>query len=118
MNASSALWPVLAFVLVLVAIPLALWLMRRAGVGSAGPGNLLRAVAGLPLSPTQKVVVVELGTGGQAHWLVLGVGQDHVTPLLTLDAPPGSAALLNSPQGPAVQQLLNRFRQGGQGTAP
>ena len=118
MTSVSTLWPLLAFALVVVLIPLALWALKRAGVGGAGPGQLMRVVSGLALSPSQKVMVVELGTGPQARWLVLGVGANHITPLLTLDAPAGVSAQLSQPQAPAVAELLERFRQGPSGGTP
>ena len=37
MTSLNAAWPLLAFVLVLLAIPLALWAMKRAGLGGTGP---------------------------------------------------------------------------------
>lgn len=109
---STSLWPLLVFVAVVAMIPLSLWLMRRAGLGGVAQGNLLRAVASLSLSPSQKVVVVELSVGDASRWLVLGVGGDHITALTTLDAPAGVPVSLSHPQAPVVTQLIERFRQG------
>jgi len=111
MNTSS-LMPLLAFVAVVALIPIALWAMRRAGLGGAPAGNLLRTVSSLSLSPSQKVVVVELMQGEASRWLVLGVGGDHITALATLDAPAQVALAIREPQAPSVNQLMERFRQG------
>jgi flagellar biogenesis protein FliO len=115
MTSLNAAWPLLAFVLVLLAIPLALWAMKRAGLGGSGPGHLLRNVTSLSLSPTQKVMVVEMALGSDTRWMVLGVGQTHITPLMILQAPAGVPAALTSPQGPMVAELLEKFRQGSPG---
>ena len=111
---TSALMPLLAFVAVVGLIPLALWLMRRSGLAGGGQGGLLRQVASLALSPSQRVVVVELapGAGGGApRWLVLGLSGEGITALDKLDAPsqlPGDLAL---PQARSVNQLIERWRK-------
>jgi len=66
---TSSLMPLIAFVAVVAMIPLALWLMRRSGIGGAGSPGLLRNVGSLSLSPSQRVVVVELMQGANARWL-------------------------------------------------
>ncbi|HEX7637543.1 MAG TPA: flagellar biosynthetic protein FliO, partial [Burkholderiaceae bacterium] len=70
---THSLMPLLAFVLVIALIPLALWTMKRAGVGGAPAGNVLRQVAQLGLGASQRVAVVEVAVGAERHWLVLGV---------------------------------------------
>ena len=108
----SSLMPLLAFIGVLLMIPVTLWLMRRAGVGGSTNNQLLRTVSSLALSPSQKVVVVELMQGAQSRWLVLGVSGDRITPLTTIDAPAEVPVAIREPQAPSVSQLLERFRQG------
>lgn len=114
MNGFS-LMPLLAFAVVVALIPASLWLMRRAGLGGAARNDLLRTVSSLSLSPSQKVVVVELMQGAQSRWLVLGVSGDRITPLTTLDAPAEAPVAVREPQSPTVSQLMQRFRQGGPG---
>ena len=60
---THSLMPLLAFVLVIALIPLALWTMKRAGVGGAPAGNVLRQVAQLGLGASQRVAVVEVAVG-------------------------------------------------------
>ena len=100
---TSALW----FLAVVAIIPLALWLLKRtplgAGAGS-GAAGALRHVAALPLSPSQRIVTVEVGSGEERRWLVLGVTPQAITTLHTMAAqgevpnteaaPPGFATLL------------------------
>ena len=82
--------PLLWFVLVVAAIPAALWLLKRSPVGGALQGQGLRFVGMLPLSGTQRIVTVEVGQGEDRRWLVLGVTPTSITPLHTLP-PQGEA---------------------------
>jgi flagellar protein FliO/FliZ len=102
--------PLLVFVAVVALIPLALWGMRRAGLGGAPQGNLLRTVSSLSLSPSQRVVVVELMQGAASQWLVLGVSGDRISTLTTLAAPAEVPGDIRNPQAPTVTQLLDRWR--------
>lgn len=113
---SSTPWGALsAFALVLIAVPAALWALRRFGVVPTLAGDVLRTVAMLPLAASQRVVVVELTRGQDRHWLVLGQSAGQVSLLTTLDAPPDSptetlAAM--QPQARTVAQLIERWRHG------
>jgi flagellar protein FliO/FliZ len=108
---TSALW----FIAVLALIPLALWLLKRtplgAGAGAFGGGTsgLLRFVAALPLSPSQRIVTVEVGSGDERRWLVLGVTAQSITTLHSMapqaEAPAGAVAT------PNFAQLFARFRK-------
>ncbi|HSI52089.1 MAG TPA: flagellar biosynthetic protein FliO [Ideonella sp.] len=113
---TSSLMPLIAFGAVVAMIPLALWLMRRSGIGGAGTPGLLRNVGSLSLSPSQRVVVVELMQGANARWLVVGVSPDRITTLTTLDAPDEVPTEILNPQAHSVSQLINRWRRntGGQ----
>ncbi len=106
----SSLTPLLALVAVVLAIPAVLWLLRRGGLGGPGQAGLLRHVASLSLSPSQRVVIVELNTGPAGQWLVLGVSPDRITNLTTLAAPDQVPEALRSPHADPVQQLIHRWR--------
>ena len=106
---SSLLW----FAVIVVLIPVALWLLKRTPVGGAAAGAAgLRSVGTLPLSPTQRIVTVVVGTGDARRWLVLGVTAQNITTLHTLvpqdDALPTTAATL--PPASAFSHLLGRLR--------
>lgn len=109
---SSSLMPLLAFMAVVALIPVALWLLRRSGYAGAGQDGLMRTVSSLSLSPSQRVVVVELGQGATARWLVLGVTPDNITHLTQLDAPAEVPAALRTPQAATVSQLIAKWRSG------
>jgi flagellar protein FliO/FliZ len=107
----SVLW----FVLILAMIPAALWFLKRTPMGGGASVGLLRTVAMLPMSPNQKVVIVEVGAGDARQWLVLGVTAQNITTLHTL-APQADAATPIGSDGqpvPPFAQLLNRLRQPG-----
>ncbi|MBP7915072.1 MAG: flagellar biosynthetic protein FliO [Vitreoscilla sp.] len=114
---TTSLIPLLAFVAIVALIPIALWLLRRFGYAGAGQDGLLRTVSSLSLSPSQKVMVVEVGQGATARWLVLGVSAERITALTTLDSPLEVPSSVHTPQAATVNQLIDKWRS-GKGTAP
>jgi len=108
----------LAFVLVIGLIPLALWLMKRTGVGGAAPGGVLRPVANLSLGASQRVAVVEVAVGTQRHWLVLGVTGERVAQLAAYDAPDLPPAPSAPAHATAVNQLIARWRGASSASDP
>ena len=104
---SSALW----FIAILALIPISLWLLRRtpAGVG-ASQGAGLRNVASLALSPTQRIVTLEVGHGDDRRWLVLGVTPSNISTLYSVapfDPLPQAAG-----ESGGFSLMLNRLRNG------
>jgi flagellar protein FliO/FliZ len=112
---ATSLMPLIAFFVVVALIPVALWLLRRSGYGQAGQAGLLRTVSSLSISPSQKVVIVELMPGAAAKWLVLGVTSERITPLTTLDAPAEVPEAIHTPHASSASQLIERWRQGRTG---
>jgi len=115
---SSSLWgPLAAFALILALIPVALWLLKRTPIGGAGAAGLMRVVAALPLSASQRIVTVEVGSGEERRWLVLGVTPAGIQTLHTLppqvDAPAAGAAPAS-----LFAQLLQRQRGAGGASGP
>ena len=109
MSMSSGLGALFSFAIVIALIPAALWLLRRTPVGRAGAAGGMKTVGALPLSAQQRIVTVEVGSGDERRWLVLGVTPGSITTLHTMapqaDAAPPAAS------GPATPfaQLLGRF---------
>ena len=66
-------------------IPLALWLLKRTPLGGGAGSGPLRSVAVLPLSASQRVAIVEVGSGAARRWLVLGVSAQSITTLHTME---------------------------------
>jgi flagellar protein FliO/FliZ len=112
MSASSGLTSLLWFVAILALIPVALWLLKRTPIGGASSGGVMRSVAALPLSASQRIVTVEVGQGESRRWLVLGVTPQSITTLHTME-PLAEATAPGAPGAPAVPgfaQLLERVR--------
>lgn len=109
---TTSLMPLAAFLFVIAMIPLALWLMKRAGLGGAGgpQGSVLRHVSQLSLGTSQRVTVVEVAVGVERHWLVLGVTGERVTQLASYPAPDIVAAPPAPAHTAAVNQLIARWR--------
>ena len=104
---SALLW----FVAIVAAIPAALWLLKRTPLGTGGGAGVMKSVAMLPLSTSQRIVTVEVGSGDDRRWLVLGVTPTAITTLHTMA--PATAAVEPTPGAvPTVgfAQLLARVR--------
>ena len=108
---SSLLW----FIAILALIPVTLWFLKRTPLGGSGTAGTMKSIASLPLSTSQRIVTVEVGSGEERRWLVLGITPSSITTLHTMAAqaveaaPPGAAGEAH----PAFAQILGRFRRGG-----
>jgi flagellar protein FliO/FliZ len=102
--------PLLWFGAVVVLIPLALWLLKRTPLGGGAGSGPLRHVAGLPLSASQRVAIVEVGSGAERRWLVLGVSAQAIHTLHTMapQDPPNAAA---AEPAASFAQLLTRLKR-------
>jgi flagellar protein FliO/FliZ len=109
MNAGSAFTSLLWFIAILALIPAALWLLKRTPAGGAAMQGAMRTVAVLPLSPSQRIVTVEVGRGDQRKWLVLGVTGQQITALHEM-APQEDAPVV-APAATPFAQLLSRFQR-------
>ena len=78
----------------------------------------MKSIASLPLSTSQRIVTVEVGSGEERRWLVLGITPSSITTLHTMAAqtveaaPPGAVGEVR----PAFAQILGRFRRPGAGS--
>jgi flagellar protein FliO/FliZ len=103
---NSLLW----FIAIIAMIPCALWLLKRSSVGGATGHGVMRSVAALPLSASQRIVTVEVGQGDERRWLVLGVTAQSITTLHTM-APQAESPTAATPAAPAFAQLLSKLRR-------
>jgi flagellar protein FliO/FliZ len=106
---SSILQMLFGLAIVLAMLFGTLWVLKRLSL-PRGPGSgLMRVVAGIPVGPRERVVLLEIGTS----WLVLGVAQGQVSTLAEVprqEVPPG-----NAPEGARdfagwVKQITERRR--------
>ena len=109
---TTSLIPLVTFLFVIAMILVALWLMKRAGLGGVGglQGSVLRHVAQLSLRTSQRVTVVEIAVGVERHWLVLGVIGERVAQLASYPAPDTPATPSAPAHTAAVNQLIARWR--------
>ncbi len=112
MTASSGLASLLWFIAILALIPLVLWLLKRTPIGGASSGGVMRSIAALPLSASQRIVTVEVGQGESRRWLVLGVTPQSITTLHTMEpvADATSSAAPGTVAAPGFAMLLDRLR--------
>jgi len=108
---SSLLW----FCAIVALIPVTLWFLKRTPLGGGGGAGVMKSVAMLPLSTSQRIVTVEVGSGEERRWLVLGVTPGSITTLHTMA--PQEDAVQSAPGQvhPAFAQILGRFRRDGTG---
>ncbi len=115
----SVVW----LLVVVAAIPLTLWVLKRAGLGgSGGPGAQagVRLVGNLALSPQQRLITVEVGQGSEQRWLLLGVTPQQISLLHQSSTPlaPVVSASSAGGSGPSAlwpasfSQLLGRQLRG------
>jgi flagellar protein FliO/FliZ len=114
----SGLISLLWFAAIVAMIPAALWLLKRTPMGGAGAHGVMRTVAALPLSTNQRLLTVEVGTGAERRWLVLGVTPQQITTLHTMAPqaevqPMAPVEFANTPFG----QLLGKLKR-GEGAQP
>jgi flagellar protein FliO/FliZ len=110
---STGIASVLWFIAIIAMIPAALWLLKRTPMGGTAVQGTMKSIAVLPLSPSQRLVTVEVGSGADRQWLVLGVTAQTITTLHAMppqqagtdDAAPAAAA-------PSFQNMLRTLRAG------
>lgn len=85
-STSGALFQgLLGLVMVLAALAVFFWFLRRFSPGQTGAQGAVKVVGGVMLGPRERLVVVEVGE----TWLLLGVGGGQVNTLHTLPKPEG-----------------------------
>jgi flagellar protein FliO/FliZ len=103
--------PLLWFGAVVLLIPVALWLLKRTPLGAGSASGPLRHVAALPLSASQRVSIIEVGSGTARRWLVLGVSPQSIQTLHTME-PQAELPQPGVDAGISFAQLLSRMKRG------
>ncbi len=107
---SSVFW----LLVVIAAIPVTLWFVRRSPLSQVPPPGCARQVAVLPLSTSQRLVTVEVGRGENRMWMVLGVTPGGISNLCTMAPQDDGSAALPSPAA-TLEPLLQRLRKASKG---
>ncbi|WP_119157478.1 FliO/MopB family protein [Caldimonas tepidiphila] len=104
MSGSSVALSLLWFALIVAAIPVVLWLLKRTPLAMGGAAQTARVVSSTALGTQQRLVTVEVGQGEDRRWLVLGVSPGSITTLHTL--PPQPLPEACAPTAPAAFAAL------------
>jgi flagellar protein FliO/FliZ len=94
---------IVALAVVLAAIAVFAWLLRRWMPGTAAAGGLLRIVGGVMIGPRERLVLVEVGD----TWLLVGVAANNVSLVHSMPRPAGAPA----PSMPAAHGFARALRQ-------
>src|SRR4030067_3514532 len=84
-SSGSIVQIIFSLLLVLAAIVLVGWLLKRMNVAQQGSGNLLKVLGGTSIGQRERIVLVEV----KDTWLVIGVGPGQIRTLHTLNRPEG-----------------------------
>jgi flagellar protein FliO/FliZ len=104
------------FIVIIAAIPLVLWLLKRSPYGAALAGGTAaptRTVGSTSIGPQQRIVTIEVGQGDERRWLVLGVTPQHISALHTMApqaALPSAAAGAETPFGALLKKVRDARR--------
>lgn len=100
-SAGSIVQVIFSLLLVLAAVMLVAWLLKRLNLPQYGNGNVLKVVSSIAVGQRERIVLVEVND----TWLVVGVAPGQVRTLHTL--PKGSAP---SVQGSSVTLPDGKFQ--------
>ncbi len=91
---------VFSLLLVLAAVVLVAWLLKRMNIAKQGSGNLLKVLGSVAVGQRERIVLVEI----EDTWLVIGVGPGQIRTLHTLEK---SAQLWNAEQTTPVTRPVS-----------
>lgn len=101
-SSGSILQIIFSLLLVLAAIVLVAWLLKRMNVAQQGSAHLLKVLGGVSIGQRERIVLVEI----KDTWLVVGVGPGQIRTLHTLQKAENPVADL---QSSANQPPENKF---------
>ena len=95
---------IFSLLLVLAAIALVAWLLKRVNSSQLGSGNLLKILGSIAIGQRERIILVEV----KDTWLVVGIGPGQIRTLHTLQKQEGSnteSSSLNPP--PSENKFAN-----------
>jgi len=104
-SSGSIVQIIFSLFLVLAAIVLVAWLLRRMNLAQQGAGHLLKVLGGVSVGQRERVVLVEI----KDTWLVVGVGPGQVRTLHTLPKPEDTWQKDEGASSSGLQPTDNRF---------
>jgi flagellar protein FliO/FliZ len=97
-SSGSVMQIIFSLILVLAAVALVAWIMKRINLPQQGAASLLKVISGVAVGPRERVVLMEVND----TWLVVGVAPGQVRTLHTMPKgvlPSGSAHHSSIPDG-------------------
>lgn len=79
-SSGSVMQVFISLLLVLAAVALVAWIMKRINLPQHGAGSLLKIISGVAVGQRERVVLVEIND----TWLIVGVAPGHVSTLHTM----------------------------------
>lgn len=97
-STGSVMQIILSLILVLAAVALVAWIMKRINLPQHGAASLLKVISGVAVGPRERVVLMEIND----TWLIVGVAPGQVRTLHTMPKgtlPSGQSHLDSMPDG-------------------
>ncbi len=118
-SSGSILQILFSLLLVLAAVVLVAWLLKRMNITQQGSGHLLRVIGGVSIGQRERIVLVEI----KDTWLVVGVGPGQIRTLHTLPKAENSTPDFLPPETPPagskfanlLSSILSHRKQGAEG---
>ena len=101
LSTGSILQVIFSLLLVLAAVVLVAWILKRINLPQHGAGNLLKVISGVAIGQRERIVLVEV----KDTWLVIGVAPGQVRTLHTMP----KAELPSSP-GETPPETAGKFQ--------
>lgn len=98
LSSGSVMQVIFSLLLVLAAVAVVAWIMKRINLPQHGASRLLKVISGVAVGPRERVVLMEVND----TWLVLGVAPGQVRTLHTMPKgtiPAGSVNSASDPDG-------------------
>ena len=103
-SSSSIIQIIFSLLLVLAAIVLVAWALRRMNMGKQGSGNQVKILSGVAIGQRERIVLVEI----KDTWLVVGVGPGQIRTLHAMQKPEGDELDSGSPDSQPTENS-NKF---------
>jgi len=100
-SSGSIVQIIFSLLLVLAAIVLVAWLLKRMNLAQQGTAGHLKVIGGVAIGQRERVVLVEI----DETWLVVGVGPGQIRTLHTLPKPTDGDSIATSQPVPADRKF-------------
>ena len=109
-SSGSVLQVIFSLLLVLAAVALVAWILKRINLPQHGTGSLLKVISGVAVGQRERIVLVEVND----TWLVVGVAPGQVRPLHSMpkaEFPTPQKDTLNATNGKNFQSWLKQMME-------